>query len=184
MLDARTADIVQNAPVYLEIGCRAHAFGGERAGRRYGIDHLAEDDGVFWRKAVHQHPCGGGNALAGRHIVARHHRVTDKARARPAGVIGRQQTAGRVLQHFAGQRVDRLNEPARACRLLEQVQHRADPQDETARGSEINLRVEAGAAIRHVDGDVANLDIAEPEAARIKIGIERGDDLDFIGIAR
>src|SRR3546814_7124980 len=110
------------------------------------------------REAVHDNPRRGGDGIARRDLRIGTHRIGDKASARAERIVRREESARRILKHFARDRVDRLDQPAGARRILEQVEHRADAPDKAARRDAVIFGLEAAATVGNVARDVADAD--------------------------
>ena len=58
----------------------------------------------------------------------------------------------------------------------------ADAQDEAVGLREVEVALVEAVAGRDVDGDVADLDVAQLERLGIDVGVERHGDADFVGV--
>ena len=182
VLDA--ARIVGCIPLHVEAGrtLGVVAQGGhrERGDRRIGIERIADDAAVDRRRVVEEHARLGGDGGARNRQVGTLHGVADEAALQVCGArlhrIGRrrEQAVHAVTNHIARIRVDGLQQPGRDARL--RIHARAHAQDEALAAAEIEIALEVGLVRGDVDVDVAQFQIAQPEAARIEIGIELGDD--------
>ena len=78
---------------------------------------------------------------------------------------------------IAGERVDRLEQPGRGAGL--QVDAGADAEDEPLGLGEVEVALEQPHGAGDVDVDVADLDVAQPEGARVEARVELGGDPDL-----
>jgi hypothetical protein len=83
------------------------------------------------------------------------------------------------LQNFAGVRVDGLQQPGGDA--AGSIDSGADAQHEALAAGEVEVALEVGAIDGQMDVDVADLEVAQAQAADVEVGIEFGDDAQLAG---
>ena len=78
------------------------------------------------------------------------------------------------MQHLAGVRINRLQQPGGDAGL--RVDPGAHAQDEALAARKVKVTLKVGFVCGHMDIDVAQLEVAQTQAAWIQVGIEFGDD--------
>ena len=130
MFEARAGAGIDRCPVDAEAVGAVDAIDIKVRHRRCRVDAVAQLEGVFGCLRIEEHPRAGDSLAVGdlvRLRVARHldffgrarlGGVGNKTRALAEGIVRREQAAGAVLQQFAGERVDGLQQPGQAGRVL------------------------------------------------------------------
>src|SRR5262249_31478906 len=157
----RAADVVLYAELEVVIARARQTRHGQRRGRRLAVHVVDQRRRILGRGVVHEDARRRGEGRAGRRVLDRLDGVGDKAGPLTLGGGRLQQAAGRVAQHLARQRIDRLNQPAGDVAL--QIDAGADAQDKAVAADEVEIALEETAARRDVDVDIADLDVAEAE---------------------
>ena len=98
--------------------------------------------------------------------------------ANAAAGVGLQQALGRIRDQFAGVRVDGLQQPG--DRAAVDVDAGADAEDEALALREIEIAVERAQAAGNLHLQIADLQIAQPEAARVEVRVELFDDAHLV----
>ena len=154
-------------------GAGAGAGDGERGAGRHGVQRVRDARAVNRRRVVKKHARGGLQCGAGLGQIERAHGVAHKTGAGFAAAVGQEQAAGGVVQHLAGVGVDGLDQPG--GHAADGVHARAHAQHEALVAGEIKVALEHGLAGGQVDVDVADLEVAQAQAARVDVGIELAD---------
>ena len=178
--EARSAGVVGSRPGHERVVAAAERCCRQGRGGRHRVCDLRDRRRRLRPLRVHHHARRGRNAGPGCQARQQLRRPAYGAAAGALPVVGRQQPAGAALQHLAGQGIDGLDQPGCGRRLLIQVDARRDPEDEATRRAEVDVLGEEALPGGHVDGDVADLDRAQPERGGVEGGIQLGDDLHLI----
>ena len=176
VLHTRAAFVVERGPLHLEVRTGERRR-GQRGRRRDRVDRVGELERVLRRRVVEEHARLRVDLRTRRGGGLRRDGERHKARACPVERIWRQQALARIVDHFARLRIDRLEEPRRGARRV--VERGAHAQHVAFRRGEIEVAGERAALSGDVDGNVAELDVAERERARIEIGIKLAEHADF-----
>ena len=96
---------------------------------------------------------------------------------KPAALLPGGSSPASGPDHLAGRRVDRLQQPGDRAGL--DIDPRADAEDEPLGLGEVEVALERADRIGDVDLDVADLEVAQPEAAGVEVGVELADDPDL-----
>ena len=172
VLDA--AGVVAGRPAHvvdrIAGGVGAARLNRQHGGWRRGIQRQGLHGAVLRRQRVEEDTRLGPDAGARLGDIERADGVAERGLER-IGVAGIrcQQPAQRVVQHLAGVGVDRLDEPGRHSR--EAVDAGAHAQHETLVAAEVEVALEHRLVGRHVDVDVADLQVAQAQAARVEAGV-------------
>ncbi|MCG3170389.1 MAG: hypothetical protein CALGDGBN_01929 [Pseudomonadales bacterium] len=176
VLDARSVGLLDRVPAHLVVRT-ADARQIQRGARRGDVEELHQFGRVERRRGIEDHARRGVDLAVLLEAERRGHGVADTAHALAAGDVRRQQSDGRIPHQFTGHRIDRLQQPGR--RRGGGVDTGRDAQHVATRVAQIEVGLEVRAIGRHVDADVAELQVAEPEGARTESRVELRDDADF-----
>ncbi len=178
MLDARSPHLVRGRPldkVVRSAGGQRRDAGGRRRGR--GVDLQRDRVGVLGRRRVEQHPRAGLDRRPRGDVFASLDGEADQPAACPLGIVGYQQAHLAVLQQLARLGIDGLQQPGGCGRT--RVDPGGHPQDKSLGVDEVKIALEKSPVGGNVDVDVAHAEVAQPEGARIQVGIQGGHHADL-----
>ena len=131
---------------------------------------------------IEDHPRRGTNLATLLEPERGGHGVADAALALATGNVRRQQPDGRISHQLAGQRIDCLQQPG--CGRGGGIDAGRDTQHVATRAAQVEVALEVRTILRHVDADVAKLQITEAEGARTQSRVELRDDADLRRVRR
>ena len=179
--DARSILIVRGVPLDEVVISLGRDVGDSQRGRRgFSVNHLRQDLRVFRRRIVEQHSRRGADFRTGGHAVDRPDGVADEPGPEALCIVRRQQSPVGVLNDLPSVRIDGLEQPC--CLSAGRIDPCADPKDEAPGLDEIKVALEQRPVGRHVNTDLSDLHVAEPETARIEVFIQIHHDADLAGI--
>ena len=175
------AGLVDRLPGQLEarVALRVAALGGDgqRRDRHIGIQAVDDRGAGDRRQGVEADAGGRRDDRARGGLAACADGVADESSRGLAVDSGRQQAALRIVQDLAGGGVDRLQQPGGDAALG--IDAGAHPQHIALGGGEIEVALEDRPVGGDVDVDVAELDLAQAQAALVEVGVERRRQTDF-----